>query len=127
MADDRDRCADGDRRCRCRARSGRAPRIAGGLLVVSGSYAVSFGRHELRVYDGDLQQDRFVELGTNLQIRFVVVAQSIGSLRIGLAIVTATLLTYTVLRLRMRPMTVTTPAESDRKETSIRNEHEEQA
>jgi cytochrome c-type biogenesis protein len=108
-----------------RSLSRYAPRIAGGLLVISGGYAVWYGRHELRVYDGDLRQDQFVEVGTNLQTRFIVVTQSVGSLRIGLAIVALTLLAYVALRLRSRSMTVTTPAESDRKEQSARNEHEE--
>lgn len=110
-----------------RSLSRYAPRIAGVLLVISGSYAVWYGRHELRVYDGDLRQDRFVELGTNLQTRFIVVTQSIGSLRIGLAIVAMTLLGYLALRLRSRAVTVTTPDGSDRKEPSTRNEHKEHA
>ena len=41
--------------------------------------------------------------GTNLQTRFIVVAQSIGSLRIGHGIVAVTLLAFTVLRLCSRP------------------------
>lgn len=81
-----------------------APRIAGLLLVVSGLYAIWYGRHELRVYGGDLRQDDVVEFGLDLQTRFIVFTETLGALRIAVAVVAVTLLAYAVLRLKPRPV-----------------------
>jgi cytochrome c biogenesis protein CcdA len=83
-----------------RSMSRWAPRLAGVLLVASGAYAVWYGRHELEVYGGNLQQDSFVEFGLNLQTRFIVFTESIGAERIALAVLAITIVAYTTLRLR---------------------------
>jgi cytochrome c biogenesis protein CcdA len=108
-----------------RSLSRYAPRIAGGLLVVSGGYAVWYGRHELLVYGGDLRRDGIVEAGTNLQTRFIVLTESIGAVRIGVAVAVITLLAYLALRLRSRRLAVTTVGESDRKDRVISKELEQ--
>lgn len=77
-----------------------APRIAGLLLLVSGGYAIWYGRYELGVYDGNLSSDSVVEVGTNLQIRFTQFALSMGSTRIALAVVAITAASYLTFRLR---------------------------
>jgi cytochrome c-type biogenesis protein len=77
-----------------------APRIAGVLLLVSGGYAVWYGRYELAVYGGNLSEDSVVEVGTNLQTRFTQFGLSMGSTRIALAIVVVTAAAYLLFRLR---------------------------
>ncbi|WP_148288595.1 cytochrome c biogenesis CcdA family protein [Ilumatobacter nonamiensis] len=76
-----------------------APRLAGVLLVLSGGYAVWYGRYELAVYGGNLSGDSVVEVGTNLQTRFVQLTQAAGSTRIALAVLAITVVTYLALRL----------------------------
>lgn len=95
-----------------------APRIAGVLLVVSGVYAIWYGRHELRVYGGDLRQDGVVEFGLDLQTRFIVFTESLGALRIAVAVVAVTSLAYAALRLRSGRLTVTMVPVSDRHDRS---------
>jgi cytochrome c-type biogenesis protein len=77
-----------------------ATRLAGVLLVLSGGYAIWYGRYELAAYDGNLSDDSIVELGTNLQTRFVVFTSSVGSTRIALAIVAVTAAAYLAFRIR---------------------------
>jgi cytochrome c-type biogenesis protein len=79
-----------------------APRLAGVLLTLSGSYAVWYGRYELSVYDGNRSSDSIVDAGTNLQTRFVLFTQSVGASRIALAIVGVTALAFLGFRLRHR-------------------------
>jgi len=79
-----------------------APRLAGVLLLISGGYAIWYGRYELAIYDGELPSDSLIDAGTNLQINFVVFVQSVGADRIGLAIIAVTAATYLVFRLRNR-------------------------
>jgi len=79
-----------------------APRLAGVLLLLSGGYAIWYGRYELAIYDGDLQSDSVIDAGTNLQTRFVVLVQSIGAERIGLTIVAVTAIAYGAFRRRNR-------------------------
>ena len=110
-----------------RSLSRYAPRIAGALLVISGGYAVWYGRHELRVYSGDLRRDSLVEVGTNLQTQFILLTESIGAVRIGIVVAVVTLLAYLVLRLCSGRMPVTTPATSDRKVPVISKEQEQHA
>lgn len=95
-----------------------APRLAGLLLVVSGLYAIWYGRHELRVYGGDLRQDDLVEFGLDLQTRFILLTESIGALRIAVAVVAVTSLAYTALRLRSGRLTVKTAPDSGRNDPS---------
>ncbi|BAN03495.1 cytochrome c biogenesis CcdA family protein [Ilumatobacter coccineus] len=80
--------------------SKHASRLAGVLLLLSGSYAIWYGRFELSVYDGNQSRDALVDAGTNLQTRFIVVTESVGATRIGLAIMIATGAAYAALRLR---------------------------
>ena len=80
-----------------------ATRLAGVLLVMSGGYAIWYGRYELAVYDGDLSPDSIVDIGTQLQNRFVVVIQSVGSTRIALGVVGLTAAVYLSLRIRHQP------------------------
>ncbi len=110
-----------------------APRLAGVLLVLSGGYAIWYGRYELAIYDGDLSDDSIVEFGTNLQTKFVVLTSSIGSTRVAVAVVLVTAATYFALRLRNNSRanlkrtsdsaerfatTPTPPAEAEARETS---------
>lgn len=92
-----------------RSMSRWAPRIAGVLLVASGAYAIWYGRHELKVYGGNLQQDTFVEFGLNLQTRFIVLIESIGAERFALAVLVITVGAYTALRVRSARLAATTP------------------
>lgn len=79
-----------------------APRLAGVLLLISGGYAIWYGRYELAIYNGDLPNDSLIDAGTNLQINFVVLVQSVGADRIGLTIVAVTAASYLGFRLRNR-------------------------
>lgn len=83
-----------------RSMSRWAPRLAGVLLAASGGYAIWYGRHELRVYGGDLRDDPLVEFGLELQTRFILVTESVGAVRIAIVIVGATAFTYAAFRLR---------------------------
>lgn len=108
--------------------AGWKPRLSlRGLLVVSGGFAIWYGRHELRVYSGDLRRDSLVDIGTNLQTQFVVLIESIGAVRIGVAITAITLLAYLALRLHTRRLAVTTVNESDRKDPVISAAQEQHA
>ena len=79
-----------------------APRLAGLLLLLSGGYAIWYGRYELSVYDGNQSRDSLVDVGTNLQTRFVVFTQSVGAERIALVIVAVTAVAYLAFQLRSR-------------------------
>ncbi len=79
-----------------------APRLAGVLLILSGGYAIWYGRWELAVYDGNVSSDSLVDAGTNLQTRFVLFTQSFGANRIALIIVALTAVTFLGFRLRHR-------------------------
>lgn len=83
-----------------RSASRYTPRIAGALLLLSGGYAIWYGRYELGVYSGDLSGDAVVQAGTNLQTRFTQFALAAGSTRIALIVVAATAVTYLAFRLR---------------------------
>lgn len=96
-----------------RSMSRYAPRFAALLLIISGTYAIWYGRHELRVYAGDLRNDRFVEFGTNLQTRFIVITESIGATRIGVFVVALTALAYLTLRRRSSRREATTAPTPD--------------
>lgn len=92
-----------------------APRLAGMLLMLSGGYAIWFGRYELSVYDGNRSSDSIVEAGINLQTRFVLLTQSFGATRIALVIVAFTAVAFLGFRLRHRNIDkiVTKEAESE--------------
>lgn len=79
-----------------------ASRLAGVLLLLSGGFAIWYGRFELAVYAGDVSRDSIVELGTNLQTRFIVLTQRVGAQRIALLIIALTAGVYVVSRLRRR-------------------------
>lgn len=82
--------------------SKHAPRLAGVLLVLSGGYAIWYGRYELSVYDGNRSRDSLVDAGTNLQTRFIVFTQSVGAERIAVVVVAITAMAYLAFRLRNR-------------------------
>ena len=82
--------------------SKHAPRLAGVLLMLSGGYAVWYGRYELSVYDGNRSTDSIVEAGINLQTRFVLLTQSFGATRIALVIVALTAAAFLGFQLRHR-------------------------
>lgn len=77
-----------------------APRLAGVLLILSGGYAIWYGRYELSVYDGNRSTDAIYDAGTNLQTQFVLFVQSVGATRIALAVVAVTAAAFLVFRLR---------------------------
>lgn len=79
-----------------------APRLAGGLLLASGGYAVWYGRYELSFYGGNRSRDSFVTFGTNLQIRFAMLTQTVGTERIAIAIVAITVAAFVAFRVRHR-------------------------
>lgn len=85
-----------------RSASEYAPRLAGVLLMLSGGYAVWYGRYELSVYGGNRDGDSIVQMGTTLQTRFVQFTQSVGSMRIALAIVAVTAIAFVALWIRNR-------------------------
>mgnify|MGYP002629085390 CR=1 FL=1 len=79
-----------------------ATQIAGGLLVLSGAYAVWYGVHEIRVYGGDVRTDRVINAGTRLQTGFYDFVLSIGAVRLGMIVLAATLSAYAGIRIRSR-------------------------
>ena len=79
-----------------------ASRLAGVLLILSGGYAIWYGRWELSVYGGNVSSDSVINAGTNLQTRFVLLTQSFGANRIALVIVALTAMTFLGFRLRHR-------------------------
>ncbi len=101
-----------------------APRLAGVLLVVSGGYAIWYGRHELRVYSGDLSEDRLVEFGLDLQTRFILFTESIGSARIATFVVVVTMVAYATSRFRSSRRTAASVRISDNAETPTTKEEQ---
>ncbi|CAN5754244.1 hypothetical protein BH20ACT4_BH20ACT4_06730 [soil metagenome] len=74
--------------------------LGGILMILSGAYAMWYGRWELAVYNGDLDDDRIVNAGENLRIDVVRFIEQAGALRLTttvLAVVTAAIV---VLRIR---------------------------
>lgn len=86
-----------------------APRLAGVLLLLSGGYAIWYGRYELSVYDGNRSRDSLVDAGTNLQTRFIVFVQSVGAERMALVIVAVTAIAYLAFRLHNRKLATLKP------------------
>lgn len=101
-----------------------APRIAGVLLLLSGGYAIWFGRYELSVYDGNLDRDAVVDAGTDLQTRFIILVESIGAQRIGLVVVALTALTYLGVRLVRRHSSGTLPTHAPPRSDEVETERE---
>jgi hypothetical protein len=79
-----------------------APRLAGVLLILSGGYAIWYGRYELTVYDGNRSSDAIYDAGTDLQTQFVLFEESAGATRIAIAVVAVTAATFLAFRLRHR-------------------------
>ena len=94
------------------------------LLVVSGGYAVWYGRHELRVYSGDLSEDRLVEVGLDLQTRFIVFTESIGAERIAMFVVVVTMLAYATSRFRSSRRAMASAQVSDNADTTTTKEEQ---
>ncbi len=101
-----------------------APRLAGVLLAISGGYAVWYGRHELRVYSGDLSEDRLVEFGLDFQTRFIVFTESIGAVRIATFVVVITMLAYATSWFRSGRRAVASARISENAETSTTKEEQ---
>jgi cytochrome c-type biogenesis protein len=93
-----------------------APRLAGLLLILSGGYAIWYGRYELSVYDGNRSRDAIYDAGTNVRTRFLQITQSVGATRIAFVIVAITAVAFLAFRLQNRnvanlELTTTTPIE----------------
>lgn len=85
-----------------RTSSRLAGRLAGVLLVLSGAYAIWYGRHELLVYAGSATDDPLVAIGDRARINFLIYVEQAGAERIGISITALTALTYLALRVRRR-------------------------
>ena len=66
-----------------------APRIGGMLMILSGGYAIWYGRWELAVYRGDLSDDLIVEAGERFRLSLVQFIETIGAVRVGLLVALA--------------------------------------
>ena len=66
-----------------------APRIGGMLMILSGGYAIWYGRWELAVYRGDLSDDLIVEAGERFRLSLVQFIETIGASRVGLLVALA--------------------------------------
>ena len=89
-----------------------APRLAGVLLLLSGGYAIWYGRYELSVYDGNRSGDAIYDAGTNLQTRFLLFVQTAGAVRIALIVVAVTAVAFITFRLRHRDSDTLEPRHS---------------
>ena len=66
-----------------------APRIGGMLMILSGGYAIWYGRWELTVYRGDLSDDLIVDAGERFRLGLVQSIDTIGAARVGLLVALA--------------------------------------
>ena len=66
-----------------------APRIGGMLMILSGGYAIWYGRWELAVYRGDLSDDLIVDAGERFRLSLVQSIDTIGAARVGLLVALA--------------------------------------
>ncbi len=66
-----------------------APRIGGMLMILSGGYAIWYGRWELTVYRGDLSDDLIVDAGERFRLSLVQFIETIGAARVGLLVALA--------------------------------------
>lgn len=66
-----------------------APRIGGILMILSGGYAIWYGRWELTVYRGDLSDDLIVDAGERFRLSLVQFIETIGAVRVGLLVALA--------------------------------------
>ncbi len=60
-----------------------ANRVGGILMVVAGGYAVWYGRWELAVYNGNLNDDPIVRRGEDVRLWFVSLISNYGALRLA--------------------------------------------
>lgn len=67
-----------------------APRIGGGLMILSGAYAIWYARWELSVYGGDLRNDRFVEVGERWRLSLQAWLERIGPVQVVVVIAVVT-------------------------------------
>ncbi|MFN0029008.1 MAG: cytochrome c biogenesis CcdA family protein [Acidimicrobiales bacterium] len=63
-----------------------APRLGGMLMILSGGYAIWYGRWELTVYRGDLSDDLIVDAGERFRLSLVQFIERIGAARLGLLV-----------------------------------------
>ena len=66
-----------------------APRLGGLLMILSGGYAIWYGRWELTVYRGDLSDDLIVDAGERFRLSLVQFIETIGAARVGLLVALA--------------------------------------
>lgn len=76
--------------------------IGGILMVLAGAYAVWYGRWELAVYRGDLDDDRVVNLGERLRTHLIQIVERVGAARLALLIVVSVLAITAVASIRLR-------------------------
>lgn len=77
--------------------------VGGTLMVLSGTYAIWYGRWELAVYSGDLDDDRFVNAGERIRSDLVRLIERAGALRLTimvLGVITAAIVVLQIRRYR---------------------------
>lgn len=75
--------------------------MGGTLMILSGAYAVWYGKWELSVYGGDLDDDRIVNAGESLRSDMIRLIERAGALRLTitvLAIITAAIIALRIGR-----------------------------
>jgi len=88
---------------RLRRLSQYASLLGGTLMILSGAYAMWYGRWELAVYNGDLDDDRIVNAGEKLRIDAIRLIEQAGALRLTvtvLAVITAAIVVVRISRPR---------------------------
>ncbi|HEY6738636.1 MAG TPA: cytochrome c biogenesis CcdA family protein [Actinopolymorphaceae bacterium] len=77
------------------------PRLAGGLLVLSGAYVAYYGWYELRAFGGaDVGQDPVIGLADGIQTTLVTGLSEVGA--VGLAVLLLAIVTATLVVRRLR-------------------------
>jgi len=76
--------------------------IGGIMMVLAGAYAVWYGRWELAVYRGDLDDDRVVNLGERLRTDLIQVVERVGAARLAALIVASVAAVAAMAALRLR-------------------------
>lgn len=61
-------------------------RLGGALMIAAGGYAIWYGRWELGVYAGNLEGDPVIDTIEDLRLRIVETIQTLGAVRIALAV-----------------------------------------
>lgn len=64
-----------------------APLAGGFLMILTGLYAIWYGRWALAVYGGDLETDPLIDVGETLRVQVLVAVESFGAIRLAALIV----------------------------------------